>query len=186
MEVGVVLRTSVGLIHIIVYAQRAPASARAFLSCVDDGRFSQYGAFYRTVRMSENDHGHPNINVIQGGLFEAPGSPAQIRHETTLETGVQHLDGTVSLARGVGSSATGATFFICIGDQPALDAAGGRHMDGQGFAAFGHVTEGMDTVNRIHRLRTLPVADNPYHRGQLLDPPVRILRASRAPLPLPQ
>lgn len=41
-------------------------------------------------------------------------------------------------------------FFICIGDQPALDFGGRRNPDGQGFAAFGRVVEGMDVVRALH------------------------------------
>ncbi|WP_163333487.1 peptidylprolyl isomerase, partial [Klebsiella aerogenes] len=47
--------------------------------------------------------------------------------------------------------------FICIGDQPSLDFGGGRHPDGQGFAAFGKVVEGMDVVRHIHATRAEPV-----------------------------
>jgi peptidyl-prolyl cis-trans isomerase A (cyclophilin A) len=61
-------------------------------------------------------------------------------------------------------------FFICIGEQPELDFGGKRNPDGQGFAAFGHVTKGMDVVHKIH---TSP-AD-----GQMLKPPIRIQRAIR-------
>ena len=41
-------------------------------------------------------------------------------------------------------SRSGSAFFICIGDQPSLDFGGMRNPDGQGFAAFGRVVEGMD------------------------------------------
>ena len=57
------------------------------------------------------------------------------------------------MARGGPDTAT-SDFFICIGDQPALDFGGKRNPDGQGFAAFGTVTSGMDVVRRIqHRRR---------------------------------
>jgi peptidyl-prolyl cis-trans isomerase A (cyclophilin A) len=61
-------------------------------------------------------------------------------------------------------------FFICIGDQPELDFGGQRNPDGQGFAAFGTVTSGMDVVRAIQR----SPAD-----GQSLDPPVTITRIAR-------
>ena len=61
-------------------------------------------------------------------------------------------------------------FFICIGDQPSLDFGGMRNPDGQGFAAFGRVVDGMDVVLAIHRA--------PYEEQQLT-PPVRILRVYR-------
>jgi peptidyl-prolyl cis-trans isomerase A (cyclophilin A) len=72
-----------------------------------------------------------------------------IAHETTQQTGLRHLDGTVSMARAQPGTAT-AEFFVCIGAQPALDFGGGRNPDGQGFAAFGRVVEGMDVVRALH------------------------------------
>lgn len=181
MNVEVVLETSLGSLQIAVHSDEAPASARAFLALVDDGSFARDGSFYRTVRAHENDRGRPAIDVIQGGLRQPSGSLGGIRHESTRATGLRHLEGTVSLARGALGTATGAAFFICIGDQPALDAGGGRDPagDGRGFAAFGRIIAGMDTVRMIHRLPAVGLATDPYQRGQMLDPPVRILSASR-------
>ena len=68
--------------------------------------------------------------------------------ETTRQTGLKHLDGMLSMARDTPNSAT-SSFFICIGSQPELDFAGKRNPDGQGFAAFGKVTKGMDIVGKI-------------------------------------
>jgi peptidyl-prolyl cis-trans isomerase A (cyclophilin A) len=73
------------------------------------------------------------------------------------------------MARAKPGSAT-SEFFICIGDQPELDFGGKRNPDGQGFAAFGRVVEGMDVVLKIHRQ---PV------EGQRLNPPVKILNIVR-------
>ena len=63
-----------------------------------------------------------------------------------------------------------SSFFICVNDQPELDFGGRRNPDGQGFAAFGVVTRGMDVVRRIQRL----AAD-----GQALKVPVAILSLRR-------
>jgi peptidyl-prolyl cis-trans isomerase A (cyclophilin A) len=68
------------------------------------------------------------------------------------------------MARDGPDTAT-SDFFICIGDQPSLDFGGKRNPDGQGFAAFGRVTKGMEVVRRI---QAAP-AD-----GQGLTPPVAI------------
>ena len=40
-------------------------------------------------------------------------------------------------------------FFICVGEQKELDFGGNRNPDGQGFAAFGHVTRGMEVVRKL-------------------------------------
>jgi peptidyl-prolyl cis-trans isomerase A (cyclophilin A) len=56
-------------------------------------------------------------------------------------------------------------FFVCIGEQPSLDFGGHRNLDGQGFAVFGRVTEGMDIVRLIQAGAI---------EGQRLIEPVRI------------
>lgn len=177
-EVDVVLETSAGTIEVIVYPDKAPASARAFLALIDDGTFTRHGVFYRAVRKDDNDNGRPAIDIIQGGWLNPPASLAGVKHETTRQSGLRHRDGTISLARGAVGTATGAAFFICVGDQPALDAGGERNRDGEGFAAFGQVAKGMETVRGIHQLPTSGAASDPYLSGQLLDPPVRILKAA--------
>ncbi len=73
---------------------------------------------------------------------------AAIKLERTRETKLRHIDGTLSMARDGPDTATG-DFFICIGDQPELDFGGQRNPDGQGFAAFGRVIQGMDVVKKI-------------------------------------
>jgi peptidyl-prolyl cis-trans isomerase A (cyclophilin A) len=174
--VVVTLVTSLGEIEVEVFERQAPLSARDFLRYVDEGRYA--GArFYRVVR-KDNDHGTPPIEVIQGGVDEAQALPP-IAHETTQQTGLRHRDGTVSLARGAPGTGSASAFFICIGDQPALDFGGMRNTDGQGFAAFGRVVRGMDVVRRIHQLRADAPADSEYMKGQMLSEPVVIEKAFR-------
>ncbi|MRR10606.1 peptidylprolyl isomerase, partial [bacterium] len=95
--------------------------------------------------------------------------PPPLPLERTRDTGLRHLDGTISMARAEPDTAT-HHFFICIGDQPELDFGGRRNPDGQGFAAFGRVIRGMELIRQIHS----SPAD-----GQLLAPPVQIQRAVR-------
>jgi peptidyl-prolyl cis-trans isomerase A (cyclophilin A) len=113
------------------------------------------------------------IAVIQGGVPEAREAAdfAPIPLERTRDSGLRHLDGTLSMARAGPDTAT-SSFFICLGEQSELDFGGRRNPDGQGFAAFGRVLSGMDVVRRIH---AAPAA------GERLTPPVRILRVRRAP-----
>lgn len=178
--VTVILETDAGNIHMDVLVDQAPISAGSFLAHVDAGLLDNAG-FYRTVNPA-NDHGSPKISVIQGGVLPGRKALASVAHETTEQTGIRHEDGVVSLARGAVGSGSGGTFFICIGDQPALDKGGGRAVsgDGQGFAAFARVTAGMDVVHQIHRSQTAPAGQDAYTAGQIIDPPVRILSARRS------
>jgi peptidyl-prolyl cis-trans isomerase A (cyclophilin A) len=109
-----------------------------------DGGFYDGGRFHRTVTPANQPNDTVRIEVVQAGANPArsgAGFPA-IQLERTSVTGLRHKDGTLSMARAGPNSAT-SDFFICIGDQPALDFGGHRNLDGQGFAAFGRVTEGM-------------------------------------------
>jgi peptidyl-prolyl cis-trans isomerase A (cyclophilin A) len=145
----ILLETDFGRIMLDLYPGKAPLTVSNFLRYVDEKRF--VGAcFYRVVHMNNQPNNDVKIEVIQGGLKEddpALGLPA-ISHETAVETGLLHKHGTISMARNEPGSAS-SEFFICINDQPDLDFGGRRNPDGQGFAAFGRVIEGIDVVQKI-------------------------------------
>ena len=147
----VVIKTDFGNIKVEIYEKAAPITAANFLRYIDAGLFKG-GSFYRVVRPDNQPASPVKIEVIQGGLRftddERPYPP--IEHETTDKTGILHKDGVISMARTTPGSAT-SEFFICIGDQPELDSGGKRNPDGQGFAAFGRVIEGMDVVRQIQQ-----------------------------------
>ena len=169
-HVRVLFETSLGAITIEVDAARAPVTAANFLRYVDAG-FYNGGIFHRTVRLSNQPNNKVKIEVIQAGADPArarSGFPP-IPLERTNKTGLAHTDGCASMARDTPDTAT-SDFFICIGDQPALDFGGARNPDGQGFGAFGRVVKGMDVVRKI---QAAP-AD-----AQKLTPPVKIISARR-------
>jgi peptidyl-prolyl cis-trans isomerase A (cyclophilin A) len=167
----VVLETPLGNITVEVYPDRAPVTAANFLHYVDEGLFTG-ASFYRVVRLDNQPDDEVRIEVVQGGVRRLP--PEQrvppITHETTEMTGLKHRDGTLSMARSRPGTAS-SEFFICIGDQPELDFGGRRNPDGQGFAAFGRVVEGIEVVRRIQALEP--------GGGQYLQEPVPITRVVR-------
>ncbi|MDT7830438.1 peptidylprolyl isomerase [Pricia sp. S334] len=142
-----VIETELGDIMFEVYPEKAPITVGNFKKYVEQANFD--GAyFYRVVRMDNQPVNPVKIEVIQGDFTGADHRFPIIEHETTEVTGLTHKDGTVSMGRfEVGT--TQAEFFICINDQPELDYNGKRNPDGQGFAAFGQVLEGMDVVKEI-------------------------------------
>ncbi len=73
------------------------------------------------------------------------------------------------MARSGPDTATSA-FFICIGNQPSLDFGGDRNPDGQGFAAFGKVSHGMEIIRNI---QSSPA------EGQRLTPAIKIINIKR-------
>ncbi len=164
------IRTSLGAIEVELDATRAPRTTANFIRYVHEGYYRD-GRFFRTVRSDNQPDSPVKIAVIQAQAD--PNREAEafepILLERTRETGLKHLDGTLSMAR-MGPDTATHHFFICIGDQPELDFGGERNADGQGFAAFGRVVKGMDIVRQIHQMP----ADE-----QQLTPPARIQRAIR-------
>lgn len=169
--------TDLGQFTVDVYVEAAPESSKSFLEFVD-GDLYDGATFYRTVT-KDNDNGSPVIEVIQGGLADEASTLAPVKHETTEQTGILHKDGIISLARAEPGTGSGAAIFICIGDQPGLDFGALRNPDGQGFAAFGKVIEGMDVVRAIHQREANAPTDSPYLAGQILTEPVVIQSARR-------
>ena len=100
---------------------------------------------------------------------------APVPLERTSVTGLKHLNGTVSMARSGPDTAT-ASFSIVIGDQPEMDFGGKRNPDGQGFAVFGRVVQGMDVVKAIQA--PAPGAKGAYGT-ETLEPPIKVLQAHR-------
>ena len=166
------IHTELGVVEAELDSIHAPATVANFLKYVEAGRYTG-GQFHRTVTPGNQPHNAVKIEVIQGGVnpeFAEKDWPAIVL-ERTRDTGLKHLDGTISMARAGPDTAT-SDFFVCIGDQPELDFGGKRNPDGQGFAAFGRVTAGRDIVRKI---QAAP-AD-----GQQLAPPVTIRRIELLP-----
>jgi cyclophilin family peptidyl-prolyl cis-trans isomerase len=166
----VLIQTALGEIQVELEAQRAPVTTKNFLRYALEGFYGD-GPFFRTVTALNQP-----TNAVRIAVIQAQADPAKekdtfppIPLERTRDTGLRHLDGTISMAREGPDTAT-HHFFICVGDQPELDFGGKRNPDGQGFAAFGRVTKGMDVVRTIH--------ESPAN-GQTLTSPIRIQRVVR-------
>ena len=174
--VSVLMSTNHGDIRIELDVENAPITTANFLRYVDGAHYDN-GTFYRTVRYS-NDNGSPKIEVIQGGIGNAEAPFEPIDHENTDTTGIRHLDGVISMARGEVGTAS-SEFFICIGDQPGLNKGEPRNADEQGFAAFGRVVSGMAVVRSIHGLPSDAPSDSAYTAGQIIEEPAVIRTVRR-------
>jgi peptidyl-prolyl cis-trans isomerase A (cyclophilin A) len=170
--VRVLLTTSAGPITVEVEKDRAPITAANFLRYVDQKRLDG-ASFYRAVKVQAG------FGLVQGGVNNALKKVLPpIKHEPTTQTGLSHLDGTISMARNAPGTAQGE-WFITVGDQKTMDANPANPGDNLGFAAFGHVVEGMDVVRAILDLPTSPTKGPPGMQGQMLEPEVRIVTARR-------
>ena len=171
--VRVRVQTELGDIVLEVDTVHAPNTSENFLRYLKAGHYDG-GTFHRTVKMDNQPDSPVKIEVIQAGVnpdHAKDGFPA-IPIERTNATGLRHTDGVISMARGQPDSATSG-WFVCINDQPSLDFGGGRNPDGQGFAAFGRVVQGMDVVRKIQQSSNT--------NAQVLTPPIKILKAALIP-----
>ena len=172
------LETDQGNIVLQLDGRHAPITTANFLAYVDQHRFDGI-TFYRASRKPRT----PGQGFIQGGIRRNPMlALPPIAHEPTSRTGLHHVDGTISMARLEPGSAMG-DWVILSGAEPSMDAGHRRPSSGnndtEGYAAFGHVVEGMDVVRRILAAPTVENAGAGAMRGQMLTQPVRIVRAVR-------
>lgn len=164
-----IIKTSLGEITVELYPKKAPITVANFLKYVDAHLYDNT-TFFRSVTLNNQPKDSVKIEVIQGGEVDSTKVFKAIPLERTSKTGLLHKNGTISMARDKPDSAT-CSFFICIKDQSSLDFGGKRNKDGQGFAAFGKVTEGMDVAKKIQLLAP--------NNEQYFKPPVVILSISR-------
>ena len=138
------LSTSMGPIVIELDSAKAPVSADNFLKYVDAGHYDGT-IFHRVI----------DGFMIQGGGFskdmrQKPTQPT-IKNEST--NGLKNQNYTVAMARtGVRDSAT-SQFFINVKDNDFLNYSG-ESPNGWGYAVFGKVVEGKDTVDKIRKVAT--------------------------------
>jgi len=168
------IETPLGNIDLAIDTTRAPVTSANFLKYVDAGLYNG-GRFHRATRPDNYTPTPPNrpaMELIQGGINpdrRNDGFPA-IPLERTSVTGIKHVAGVVSMARGNAADTATSDFFILLDDQPSLDHGGMRFDDGQGAAAFGRVVAGLDVVRKIQQ--------QPVEK-QALTPPVTILKIAR-------
>lgn len=166
--INCVIKTSLGDIYIELYPEKASITVSNFMKYVDNDLFKN-ASFFRTCTPENEADRDIKIEVIQGGDIAEEKLFAPIPIETTDQTKILHKNGTISMARSEPNTAQ-SNFFICINNQPELDFKGKRNPDGQGFAAFGQVTKGMDVVIQIQAQK---------NEGQMMPNPIVIYTIKR-------
>ena len=133
-----------GTISLELDADTAPISVTNFINLANEGFYDGL-TFHRIISGFMIQGGDPNGNGTGGsdktikGEFSANG----------VENDISHVRGTISMARANNPDSGSSQFFIVHEDSTFLD--------GQ-YAAFGHVTDGMDVVDAI--CEAVPVQDN--------------------------
>jgi cyclophilin family peptidyl-prolyl cis-trans isomerase len=172
----VLFETELGNITVEVDVVHAPITGTNFLNYVD-GKFYDGGMINRAVRPDNTVRHDVEIQVIQfqSDLARESELFPPIPMERTSVTGLRHVNGVLSMAR-MGPDTAQTSFSIVIGNQPEMDFGGRRNPDGQGFAVFGRVVTGMETVKKIQQAHTGRIG--PY-KTETLEPPIKILKAYR-------
>lgn len=132
------LTTSAGDIVLDLDRAKAPKTVDNFVQYVKSG-FYNGTIFHR---------------VIDGFMIQGGGMTPDMREKSTrppivLESrnGLSNVRGTIAMARTAIPDSASAQFFINVQDNPGLDQVNAR--DGEGYAVFGHVVDGMDVVDKI-------------------------------------
>jgi peptidyl-prolyl cis-trans isomerase A (cyclophilin A) len=151
------MKTSHGTLIIELYPDKAPKSVENFLQYVKDGFFNGT-IFHRVI---------PNF-MIQGGGFTSDMKQKDPRPgiQNEAKNGLRNETGTLAMARTTDPHSATAQFFINLKDNAGLDFP--AH-DGWGYAVFGKVVQGFDTVQKISTVET---KSSPYSPDRVPSTPV--------------
>ncbi|WP_345794733.1 peptidylprolyl isomerase [Thauera sp. JM12B12] len=141
---AVKLHTNHGVITLELDAEKAPVTVANFLAYVEAGHYDNT-IFHRVI----------DGFMIQGGGFE-PGmnqkpTGEQIKNEA--DNGLKNERGTIAMARTQAPHSATAQFFINVADNDFLNHRS-PDLQGWGYCVFGRVSEGMDVVDAIRKVKT--------------------------------
>ncbi len=140
----VMLETSMGNIKLELFDKDAPLTVANFLTYVDEGHYDST-IFHRVI---------PGF-MIQGGGFTRDMNQKETRGPIAIESmnGLSNKRGTIAMARTMDPNSATSQFFINLVDNEFLDYRG---PDPRmfGYAVFGKVTDGMEVVDRIAKVKT--------------------------------
>lgn len=140
----VLLKTNKGGITLTLDAVKAPKTVANFLQYVKSGHYDGT-IFHRVI---------DNFMVQGGGMtagLKEKSSGAQIENEAN--NGLKNDRGTVAMARTSDPHSATAQFFINVNDNGFLNHTAPNDQ-GWGYAVFGKVTDGLDVVDVIRKVKT--------------------------------
>ena len=157
------LHTNHGVITLELFADKAPETAANFEQYVRDGHYNGT-VFHRVI----------SNFMIQGGGMDPAMKEKPVRAPIPLESrnGLSNTRGTLAMARTMVPHSATSQFFINVKDNPFLDQPNSQ--DGNGYAVFGRVIEGMEVVDKI---RGVPTGNAGRHQNVPVEP-VLIKKAS--------
>jgi cyclophilin family peptidyl-prolyl cis-trans isomerase len=138
------MRTSLGTMRIELYPDKAPKTVENFLQYARDG-FYDGTVFHRVIEGF----------MIQGGGFAPDMTEKETRPpiENEASNGLKNVRGSVAMARTNDPHSASSQFFINTVDNPGLDFTA-ETVQGYGYAVFGQVVEGLETLDAIKKVST--------------------------------
>jgi len=140
----VLLKTNKGDITLTLDAAKAPKTVANFLAYVKSGHYDGT-IFHRVI---------DNFMIQGGGM--APGmkqKPTQAEIENEANNGLKNVNGSVAMARTNEPHSASSQFFINVNDNDFLNHTAPT-AQGWGYAVFGAVSDGMDVVSAIRKVKT--------------------------------
>jgi cyclophilin family peptidyl-prolyl cis-trans isomerase len=138
------MKTSLGTMKIELYPDKAPKTVENFLQYAREG-FYDGTVFHRVI----------DSFMIQGGGFTPEmtekGTRAPIENEAG--NGLKNVRGSIAMARTGDPHSASSQFFINTVDNPMLDFTA-ETVQGYGYAVFGQVVEGLETLDAIRKVAT--------------------------------
>ncbi|WP_022661065.1 peptidylprolyl isomerase [Paucidesulfovibrio longus] len=152
----VLMETSHGDILIELFEDKAPKTVANFLRYVDE-EFYDGLIFHRVI----------NGFMIQGGGMNVMMKEKETHEpiENEANNGLKNELGTLAMARTQAPHSASSQFFINVKDNAFLDFKS-ETPEGWGYCVFGKVAEGMETVDKIKKVRTKTVG---YHADVPVD-----------------
>lgn len=137
-----------GEIQLELYPEVAPNTVNNFISLVDSGFYDGL-TFHRVINGFMIQGGDPDGKGTGGPGYSIAGEFS----DNGFENNLKHAPGVISMARSNNPDSAGSQFFIMHKSSPHLDGA---------YAAFGQVTEGLDIIDKIAKVKT-GMADKPQN-----------------------
>lgn len=159
----VLIKTSAGDIKVELDADKAPISVKNFLQYVNEGHYNGT-IFHRVIEGF----------MVQGGGFtkDMQQKPVHAPIKIESDNGLKNTRGTLAMARTSDPNSATGQFFINVVDNKFLDFTS-KSPSGYGYAVFGRVTEGMDVVDKIRKMKT-------GNKGAFSDVPVESIEILEA------
>jgi cyclophilin family peptidyl-prolyl cis-trans isomerase len=138
------MKTSLGTMKIELYPDKAPKTVENFLQYAREG-FYDGTVFHRVIEGF----------MIQGGGFTPDMTEKDTRApiQNEASNGLKNVRGSLAMARTGDPHSASSQFFINTVDNPFLDFTA-ETVQGYGYAVFGQVVEGLETLDAIRKVAT--------------------------------